>query len=116
MKFKITFLVLFVFCLTTAFSFEKTERLNLSANGIDRLVIDCGSGYLKVAGEESLRNIEVEAEIIVDKFFIDLIGDDINILFHDDISQSFQGMPCVGRSCGIGRIVQNQSFGGRGDG
>ena len=65
MKFKITFLVLFVFCLTTAFSFEKTERLNLSANGIDRLVIDCGSGYLKVAGEESLRNIEVEAEIIV---------------------------------------------------
>jgi DUF4097 and DUF4098 domain-containing protein YvlB len=64
-KSKITFLVLFVFCISIAFSFEKTERLSLSADGIDTLVIDCGSGYLRVTGEESLRNIEVEAEIIV---------------------------------------------------
>jgi DUF4097 and DUF4098 domain-containing protein YvlB len=59
------FLVLFVFCLSIAFSFEKTERLSLSADGIDRLVIDCGSGFLYVTGDNSLNNIEVEAEIIV---------------------------------------------------
>jgi len=39
--------------------------MSLSAAGIDRLVIDCGSGFLHVSGEESLRSIEVEAEIIV---------------------------------------------------
>ena len=65
MKSKITFFILFVFCVSLAFSFEKTERLSLSADGIDRLVIDCGSGFLHVTGEESLRSIEVEAEIIV---------------------------------------------------
>jgi DUF4097 and DUF4098 domain-containing protein YvlB len=64
-KSKITFAVLFVFCLSLAFSFEKTERLSLSADGIDKLVIDCGSGFLYVAGDESLSRIEVEAEIIV---------------------------------------------------
>ena len=65
MKSKITLLVLFVFCMSIAFAFEKTERMSLSAEGIDKLVIDCGSGYLYVTGEESLRNIEVEAEIVV---------------------------------------------------
>ena len=65
MKSKISFLILFVFCVSLAFSFEKTERMSLSAAGIDRLVIDCGSGFLHVSGEESLRSIEVEAEIIV---------------------------------------------------
>lgn len=65
MKYKITFLVLFVFCVSVAFSFEKTESMSLSADGIDKLVIDCGSGYLHVTGEDSLRSIEVEAEIIV---------------------------------------------------
>lgn len=65
MKSKITFLVLFVFCVSMAFSFEKTERMSLSADGIDKLVVDCGSGFLYVTGEDSLRSIEVEAEIIV---------------------------------------------------
>jgi DUF4097 and DUF4098 domain-containing protein YvlB len=64
-KSKMIFLVLFIFCLSIAFSFEKTERLSLSADGIDRLVIDCGSGFLYVTGDNSLNNIEVEAEIIV---------------------------------------------------
>jgi DUF4097 and DUF4098 domain-containing protein YvlB len=64
-KSKITFLVLFVFCIALAFSFEKTERLSLSADGIDKLAIDCGSGFLYVTGDSSLNNIEVEAEIIV---------------------------------------------------
>ena len=48
-----------------AFSFEKTERMSLSADGIDKLVVDCGSGFLYVTGEDSLSSIEVEAEIIV---------------------------------------------------
>jgi DUF4097 and DUF4098 domain-containing protein YvlB len=48
-----------------AFSFEKTERMSLSADGIDKFVVDCGSGFLYVTGEDSLRSIEVEAEIIV---------------------------------------------------
>lgn len=65
MKPKIILLVLIVFCASLAFSFEKTERLSLSADGIDKLVIDCGAGFLQVTGEGSLRSIEVEAEIIV---------------------------------------------------
>ena len=56
---------MFVFCVSMAFSFEKTERMSLSADGIDKLVVDCGSGFLYVTGEDSLRSIEVEAEIIV---------------------------------------------------
>ena len=39
--------------------------MSLSADGIDKLMVDCGSGFLYVTGEESLKNIEVEAEIIV---------------------------------------------------
>ena len=65
MKTKISVLIMFVFCVSMGFSFEKTERLSLSAAGIDRLVVDCGSGFLHITGEESMRSIEVEAEIIV---------------------------------------------------
>lgn len=56
---------MFMFCVSLGFSFEKIERLSLSAAGIDKLVVDCGSGFLHITGEESLRSIEVEAEIIV---------------------------------------------------
>ncbi len=58
-------MALFVFCISIAFAFEKTERMSLSAEGIDKLVIDCGSGFLYITGEESLKSIEVEAEIVV---------------------------------------------------
>jgi DUF4097 and DUF4098 domain-containing protein YvlB len=82
-KSKITFLALFVFCLSIAFSFEKTENLSLSADGIDMLVIDCGSGFLYVTGEESLRSIEVEAEIIVkgksEKDIDDYVKDNVKL-------------------------------------
>jgi len=64
-KSKIAFLILSVFCVLSAFSFERTERMSLSASGIDKLMIECGSGFLYVIGEESLTNIQVEAEIIV---------------------------------------------------
>jgi DUF4097 and DUF4098 domain-containing protein YvlB len=65
MKSKITFFIVFLFCLTVVFPFEKTERMSLSAEGIDKLVIDCGAGFLFVSGDESLRDIQMEAEIIV---------------------------------------------------
>jgi len=76
-------LALFVFCLSLGFSFEKTERMSLSADGIDKLVIDCGSGFLYVAGDEALRSIEVEAEIIVkgkrDKDIEDYVKNNIKL-------------------------------------
>lgn len=65
MKIKASFVALFVFCVSLALAFEKTERLSLPADGIDILSIDCGAGALHVQGEESLARIEVEAEIIV---------------------------------------------------
>ena len=83
MKSKITFLILFVFCMSIALAFEKTERLSLSADGIDSLEIDCGSGFLYVTGDESLRSIEVEAEIIVkgkrDKDIEDYVKNNIKL-------------------------------------
>lgn len=72
-----------VFCASLAFSFEKTERLSLSADGIDKLVINCGSGFLRVTGEGSLKSIEVEAEIIVrgksDRDMEDYVADNIRL-------------------------------------
>ncbi len=65
MKTKISILVLSLFCVLLAFSFEKKESLNLSADGIDKLVVDCGSGFLHVTGDEAMKSIKVEAEIIV---------------------------------------------------
>jgi DUF4097 and DUF4098 domain-containing protein YvlB len=65
LKSKLTFMILFLFCLSIAFSFERTDRFSLPADGINKLMIDCGSGFLRVTGEDSLKAIEVEAEIIV---------------------------------------------------
>lgn len=55
-------LVLFV---STSFSFEAVKKLRLSADGIEKLEIDCGAGYLYLTGDDSLESIEVEAEIVV---------------------------------------------------
>ena len=65
-RIKILWLVLFVFCASLAFSFETKKNLSLSADGIEKLEIDCGSGFCYVTGDDSLRSIEVEAEIIVE--------------------------------------------------
>ena len=62
---KITFLVLFTFCASLSFSFETVKNLRLSAEGIEKLEIDCGAGFLHLSGNDSLNTIEVEAEIIV---------------------------------------------------
>jgi hypothetical protein len=63
---EILWLVLFVFCASLAFSFETKKNLSLSAEGIKKLDIDCGSGFCFVTGDDSFRSIEVEAEIIVE--------------------------------------------------
>ena len=38
----------------------------MSADGIEKLEIDCGAGFLHLSGDDSLKSIEVEAEIVVD--------------------------------------------------
>ncbi|MCB9087399.1 MAG: hypothetical protein H6628_03670 [Calditrichae bacterium] len=45
---------------------DKTEKLNLSASGINKLEVDCGSGFLRIAGKAGLNEIRVTAEIEVD--------------------------------------------------
>jgi DUF4097 and DUF4098 domain-containing protein YvlB len=62
---KITFIALLALCVSMAFSFDTVKNLRLSADGIEKLEIDCGAGYLHLSGDESLESIEVEAEIIV---------------------------------------------------
>jgi DUF4097 and DUF4098 domain-containing protein YvlB len=66
MKFKIIFVALLFLCASFTFAYEDVRNLNLSAKGIERLEIDCGSGFLKVRGQEGLREIKVEAEIVLD--------------------------------------------------
>jgi hypothetical protein len=61
---KITFMVLLALCVSMAFSLDTVKNLRLSADGIEKLEIDCGAGYLYLSGDASLDSIEVEAEII----------------------------------------------------
>jgi DUF4097 and DUF4098 domain-containing protein YvlB len=58
-------MAVFVFCASWIFGFETTKTLRLSADGIDRIKVDCGAGFLFVYGDESLKDIEVSAEIVV---------------------------------------------------
>ena len=48
-----------------AFSAQEIKPLSLAAQGIDKLEIDCGAGFLRVRGVEALNSIEVKAEIYV---------------------------------------------------
>lgn len=66
MKFKIIFLAVFFLCATSLFAYKEVKELNLSAYGIENFEIDCGSGFLKVYGQEGLKEIRVEAEIILE--------------------------------------------------
>ncbi len=66
MKFKIIFVALFFLCASFTFAYEDVRNLSLSAQGIEKLEIDCGSGFLKVSGQEGLREIKVEAEIVLE--------------------------------------------------
>ncbi|MCK4557907.1 MAG: DUF4097 family beta strand repeat protein [Candidatus Aminicenantes bacterium] len=66
MKFKIIFLAVFFLCATSLFAHREVKELSLSAQGIEKLEIDCGAGFLKVYGKEGLKEIRVEAEIVLD--------------------------------------------------
>ncbi len=65
MRIKISFLVMLLLFASIAFPSEQVKKLNLSAKGINELDIDCGAGFLKVYGKEGLKEIKVQAEIVV---------------------------------------------------
>jgi hypothetical protein len=65
MRLKISFLVMLFLFTSIAFSSEEVKNLSLSAKGINELDIDCGAGFLKVYGRKDLKEIKVEAEIVV---------------------------------------------------
>jgi DUF4097 and DUF4098 domain-containing protein YvlB len=69
MKFKTIILILLFLSLSLLGStIEEKKELNLSAAGIESFDADCGSGYLKITGEEGLKQIEVKATIEIRGF------------------------------------------------
>ena len=62
MKYFIYFLFL-ILPLTTMAKDSGQKRLQLNAEGIEKLEIDCGPGFLKVTGDPEVREISVIAEI-----------------------------------------------------
>lgn len=65
MKVRAIFLAVILLGASFVLPFEKVKTLTMAAEGITKLEIDCGAGFLKVTGDETLRRIEVKAEIIV---------------------------------------------------
>lgn len=62
----VVIVVLFTACAVVhGFPFQEDKQLNLAADGIKTVEIDCGSGYLKIKGVEGLERIEVEAALVV---------------------------------------------------
>jgi DUF4097 and DUF4098 domain-containing protein YvlB len=62
----IALLGVFIFFAPVFADYSESRNLSISAEDIKRLEIDCGAGFLKVTGIEGLREIKVEAEIIID--------------------------------------------------
>lgn len=48
-------------------AYEETRELILPAENIDKLSVDCGAGFLKIRGDESVQAITVSAEIVMKK-------------------------------------------------
>jgi hypothetical protein len=73
----------FVLLALSAFGFEKTQNLSLPAEGIVKLEITAGAGFLKVSGRPGPGGIEVSADIVVsgvsDKDMGDYIKDHIEL-------------------------------------
>jgi len=65
-RIKVIFLALFFLSASIVSAYQEVKTLSLSAEGIKRLDIDCGAGFLVVSGQEGLNSIEAEAEIIVE--------------------------------------------------
>ncbi|UCD93796.1 MAG: hypothetical protein JSU69_08475 [Candidatus Zixiibacteriota bacterium] len=54
-----------IFALPVFADYVETRDLTIPAEDIRELMIDCGAGYLEIEGVENLKNIEVEAEIVI---------------------------------------------------
>ena len=82
---KSTTLIFAAFFVTAslAFSAQEIKPLSLAAQGIDKLEIESGAGFLKVRGVEALNSIEVKAEIyvrgIADKRMKEFIEDHVKL-------------------------------------
>ncbi len=57
--------ILFIFPLFAA-DYTETRNLNLDCEDIEKLIIDCGAGYLKVTGNKNIDEIEVTARIEIE--------------------------------------------------
>lgn len=66
MKKSILALVLTAAAAVGAFGFEKTQVLTLPAEGIAKIEITAGAGFLKVSGVDGAGAVEVKAGIVVD--------------------------------------------------
>ena len=66
MKRLVLSLMCMFFAASPVLAYEETRELSLPAEEIDRLEADCGAGFLKLSGEEGLKNIEVKGEIKID--------------------------------------------------
>jgi len=65
MKFRIGIFAVFFLAGSLAFSAQEVKTLSLAAQGIDKLEIESGAGFLKVRGVESIDSIEVKAEVYI---------------------------------------------------
>lgn len=65
MRLRIFLLGLIFLSANLAFSYQDVRELSLPAEGIKKLEIRCGAGFLEVRGREDLQRIEVMAEIKV---------------------------------------------------
>lgn len=66
MRIKVIFFTLFFLCVSFSSSYQEVKELSLPAEGIERLEIDCGAGFLVVSGQPGLESISAEAEIILE--------------------------------------------------
>lgn len=68
LRFKVVFFVfiLLLFASSAAFAYEEIKNLSLPSQGIEKLEIDCGAGFLKIFGREDLISFEAEAVIVLE--------------------------------------------------
>nr|MBN2278209.1 DUF4097 family beta strand repeat protein [candidate division Zixibacteria bacterium] len=66
-NFLISLIVNILFLIPAAYAdYSEIRNLDLEADGIGVMVIDCGAGFLKIEGAENLDRIEVKAEIVIE--------------------------------------------------
>ncbi|MBN2364834.1 MAG: hypothetical protein EH225_01620 [Calditrichaeota bacterium] len=65
MRVSVFLLTFFLIAATMAADFQKKEQLNLEAEGIKTLKVDCAAGFLKISGIKESNVIAVQADIIL---------------------------------------------------